>query len=336
MKQKLFSFLLATTVLILCACSSKKSSDTSDEPIAAIEAISAEVSSKSDDWNQDQWDEVAEKLEDALDNLPSPLETTEEITLRTALTAISINANMHKRKAARVIEVLKSFEDINQTSDAVTVQESYDLGGAVDKYPITMHIDIDGTQVKGTYYYNKRGPNAKLQLSGTYEDGEMDLNETDEKGTPTGHFKGEFEDGEFKGKFIDNKGKSLNFLVTESGASVEEALAAFDEGELPDDFESLPDNDDEEDDDDVTFDDDDGDSSIDKFLDDYDKYMDDYVTCLKKMQNNDPTALANYAKMLARYEKMAVQADRLKGKMSIKQAQRLNRITAKMAGVMKE
>lgn len=325
---------IMTAFLAFNSCSSKKTGD----PIATIEALSNQISDKSDNWDEEEWKKAAETLEEALNNLPSPLEMNEKITLTAALSSISINANMHERKAAKIIEVL---EDIEIDSDEEVIEGtdrsgSYDLGGAVDKYPITMHLDIDGTQVKGTYYYNKRGPNAKLNLSGTFEDGEMDLNETDEKGTPTGHFKGEFDDGEYKGQFFDNKGKSMNFLVSESGASVDDVLAAFDEGELPDDFESLPDIDDEEEDDDVTFDDDEGDSSIDKFLDDYEKYMDDYVTCMKKMQNNDPTALANYAKMLARYEKMAVQADRLKEKMSIKQAQRLNRITAKMAGVMKE
>jgi hypothetical protein len=201
-----------------------------------------------------------------------------------------------------------------------------------------MHIEIDGNQVEGSYYYNKRGPNAKLQLSGTYKDGKMNLNETNEKGVPTGHFKGEFEDGEYKGQFIDSNGKSLNFLVTEAGVSIDEALAAFEEEEeVPDDYENLLDfDDDDDDDDDIAFDDDEGDSSIDKFLDDYEKYMDDYVKFLKKMQNNDPTALANYAKMMARYEKMALQANRLKGEMSIKQAQRLNRITTRMTEVMIE
>lgn len=212
------------------------------------------------------------------------------------------------------------------TTEAVVeeiVKKSYQLGGAVYKYPITMNIDIEGSQVKGTYYYNKRGPNAKLYLSGVYENGEMDLNEIDEKGVPTGHFKGTFEDGEFKGQFIDNKGKVLDFLATESGASVAEVLSAFEEGELPDDFDSQPD-----------YGDEDGDPRFDKFLDDYAKFMDEYVKCINKMAKNDPTAIANYAKMMAKYAQITEEADRIKGSMSISQLEKFNSITAKITDAM--
>ena len=216
-----------------------------------------------------------------------------------------------------------------------TVQGSFDLGGAIYKYPITMHIEIDGNQVEGNYYYTKRGPNAKLQLSGTYKDGKMNLNETDEKGVPTGHFKGDFEDGEYKGQFIDSKGASLNFLVKEDGASIDEVLAAFDDGEIPDDFDSLPDDGDS----DFSFDDEDdsgdGDESVDKFLDEYAKFMDDYIACIQKMGNNDPTALLNYGKMLARYKSLADKGENMKGNMSSKQLQKLSNISNKILNAMK-
>ena len=220
-----------------------------------------------------------------------------------------------------------------------TIQGSFDLGGAVSKYPVTMHLDIKGGQVEGSYYYNKRGPNARLQLSGTYKDGKMNLNESDEKGVPTGHFKGEFEDGEYKGKFIDSKGNSLNFLLTEAGASVDEVLAAFDEGEVPDDYDSLPDDydsfpdDDDEGNDESIFNNK-GDQSIDKFLDEYAEFMDEYITCIKKMGNGDPTALLNYGKMLSKYYSLAEKGDKMKGNMSPKQLEKLGNISMKILSAM--
>ena len=203
--------------------------------------------------------------------------------------AIVLIASCSSKEAKTETDSDSAIEAVEEVVAEAAVNESYDLEGAVYKYPITMHLDIEGTQVKGTYYYNKRGPNAKLNISGTYENGEMDLNETDEKGVPTGHFKGTFAGGEFKGQFIDNKGKVLDFLVSESGASVAEVLSAFDEGELSDDFDSQPD----------YGDDAQGDPRYDKFLDDYAKFMDEYVKCLNKMAKNDPTAIANYAKMMS-------------------------------------
>lgn len=221
-----------------------------------------------------------------------------------------------------------SQSDVEESPTEAVVEEivkkSYQLGGAVYKYPITMSIDIEGSQVKGTYYYNKRGPNAKLYLSGVYENGEMDLNEIDEKGVPTGHFKGTFVDGEFKGQFIDNKGKVLDFLVSESGASVAEVLSAFEEGELPDEFDSEPDYNDNAQ----------GDPRFDKFLDDYAKFMDDYIKCINKMAKNDPTAIVNYAKMMEKYAELSAEADKIKGNMSISQLEKLNGITEKIAAAM--
>lgn len=232
----------------------------------------------------------------------------------------SVTFNFDTTKGAAKFKVSSKWDEKEPTS-----QGSFDLGGAVDKYPITMHIDIDGNQVKGNYFYNKRGPNAKLNLSGTFEDGEMDLNETDEKGTPTGHFKGEFEDGEYKGQFFDNKGKSMNFFVTEAGASVDDAIAAF-EGEVPDDFESLPDIDDEEE---ISSDDDD-DESMDEFIKEYEKFWKSYMSVMKKVSNGDLSAMTEYMKMLNQATRYSEKLNKYEGKMSVKQWEKLNKMNIEM------
>ena len=329
MKKLYYLFVAIMAIAIVSmSCSSKKAKD----PVAIIDELSSEILSSSDDWTESEWDKAAETLESALSSLPRPLETQEKMTLQAALTSIELNASMHERTAAKLLNVLKAYTKDNEGDDteATDVNGTYDLKGFIDKYPITMHIDVDGSLVEGSYYYNKRGASAKLILSGKYDDGDMNLNETDENGTPTGHFQGEFDGSEYKGIFTTNQGKRMPFVVSMNGADVDELPSVDDdEAELPDDFESLPD-----DGDDDLFADDEGDHSVDVFLNDYEKYMDDYVICLNKMKNNDPTAMANYAKMLARYEKMTAQAERLKGKMSAKQMQRFNNITMKMTEAM--
>lgn len=324
MKTNFFSIIVVIAIAIIyVSCSSKKS----DDSISAIEALSEKVSSSGDDWDEEKWEQATDELSDALDNLPEPLEVNEKITLESALSAISIVANMHERKAAKMIELIStSNNDKVEVAEEIAVNESYDLGGAVDKYPITMHLDIEGTQVKGSYFYNKRGPSAKLNLSGTFEDGEMDLNETDEKGTPTGHFKGEFEGGEYKGQFYDNKGKSMNFLVTESGASVDEVLAAF-EGELPDDFESVPDDDNDDDD---FFADNEGDESVDEFIKQYEKFWKKYMSVIKKLDKNDPNAMTEYFQMLSEANSYSEKLSKMHNKISLKQWEKLNKMNIEM------
>jgi hypothetical protein len=96
-----------------------------------------------------------------------------------------------------------------------TIQKNITLYGAVDKYPITMSLNIDGSVVKGTYYYNKQGPDKVLTLSGVLNNEEMDLYEADENGRQTGHFRGYYSNGVIQGEFITQQGKSMSFRVSE-------------------------------------------------------------------------------------------------------------------------
>lgn len=116
--------------------------------------------------------------------------------------------------------IISDIEVNNEpTSNQTTTSTSqfYDMSGNVSDYPITMHLEIDGSQVKGYYYYDrqyeKRGMEAKLNLSGTYTNGNLGLNETDANGVPTGHFQGQLQDGIYQGEFVTNKGKRMPFRV---------------------------------------------------------------------------------------------------------------------------
>lgn len=106
-------------------------------------------------------------------------------------------------------------EDVEIVEEQVVTHHSTTLYGTVDKYPITMSLNIDGSVVKGTYYYNKQGPDNVLTLSGVMNGSEMDIYESDENGRQTGHFKGHYSNGEYQGEFITMQGKSMYFRVTE-------------------------------------------------------------------------------------------------------------------------
>ena len=223
-------------------------------------------------------------------------------------------------------DIVVGDETTSSISGSFEIDGTHDMHGTVDKYPITMHLEIDGSTVKGAYYYDKQGPNAKLKLSGTNENGILDINETDADGTPTGHFRGKYSDGVFKGMFITNQGKKMPFQVSEDGTSGGDF--SFDSDDSYDDNEASMESDD--------FTTGDGDASIDEFLDEYEKFWKKYMSFLKKVDKNDPTAMVEYAKLLNELNEYNVKLQKIKGKLSIDQLNRMNQMSAQMMSEMQK
>ena len=198
---------------------------------------------------------------------------------------------------------------LTSASSSFEIEGSHNLQGTVDKYPVTMHLDIDGSTVKGTYYYDRKGPNAKLYLLGSNEDGILDLNETTVDGTPTGHFKGKFSDGIFKGTFITNQGKKMPFSVLEDGASDIDFSSSDSDLFDSDDFMT-----------------DEGDVSIDEFLDSYEKIWKKYMAFLQKVDKNNPAAMLEYGTLLGEYNEYISKFNQIKGNLSIEQINRMNKM----------
>ena len=84
-----------------------------------------------------------------------------------------------------------------------------------NKYPITMELQIDGEKVNGSLYYDKYGPDNILVLSGGLNKNEIELNEFEKNGKPTGHFRGKYSNGVFQGEYTTSKGKTMSFAVSE-------------------------------------------------------------------------------------------------------------------------
>lgn len=318
-----YCLLIGTTFLLVTSCGNKQKKVESDpnDPINSIVALSEEISSNGDDWDEAKWDEAAEKLASIWLDLPSPLETKEEVQLSSAIAKMEVIASMHERKAASFIEALKEC-NLNKNKD---LDGTYSLEGRVDKYPIVMNIEIEGEKVKGTYFYKKNGPSAQLRLSGTNEDGNLDLNETDKNGTPTGHFKGKIENGIFKGFFVDNKSNKMPFVVSE--VAIDESSVDFtfedDEAEVPDDYDSYPDI---EDNSEVSLDDE-GDESIDAFIDEYEKFWKSYMSFLRKADTKNPTWIVEYGKLMKQANNYSSKLQKMQGKMSVSQFERLNKMS---------
>ncbi len=228
-----------------------------------------------------------------------------------------LKKDIMKRAKRFVIKGLNS--DRPTTVSRGGAGETFYMHGQVDKYPVTMQLTIDGNQVSGSYYYMKADGSrnsSTLTLSGTNNNGEIDLNEVTPDGTPSGHFVGSLVDGIFSGDFTNNQGKKMQFVLSAGDTPV-------DMMEESGDF-------------DVDVADVDGDASVDEYLDEYERYVDDYISLLKRMDKSDPTFAVKYAETMQDYNRLMEKGQRIQGNMSVKQAERFNRITMKMSREMQK
>lgn len=165
---------------ILVSCSSKDGKkEVSDDPIEAIDQLAEKISADGNDWNEEQWEEAADQLENLLESLPSPLEMEEEIKVSGALATIDVAANMHIRKAAKMIEFLKSRngkdsseadEDEEEISKALSEREElYDDSKVVD----ADMVGEDDTDYSSSSYVGNssedRGDSSYDELLDSYE-----------------------------------------------------------------------------------------------------------------------------------------------------------------------
>ena len=86
-------------------------------------------------------------------------------------------------------------------------------GNIDDKYPIVMTLQIEGSSVKGKYYYTKYDSSNSLKLVGTYSNKILNLNEYNSDNENTGVFNGRYEENIFSGIFINYKGKQMPFKL---------------------------------------------------------------------------------------------------------------------------
>ena len=84
--------------------------------------------------------------------------------------------------------MLRVLDSLNLDEEEKDGPQSLDLRGYIGKYPITMHLDIEGEKVSGSYHYNQGS--SDLQLTGSLKENHIEINETTQEGRPTGHLDG--------------------------------------------------------------------------------------------------------------------------------------------------
>ena len=125
--------------------------------------------------------------------------------------------------------------------------------------------------------------------------------------------------GVYKGKFVTNQGKKMSFVVSENGeenSDINTEDTSFDEQDSSIDNE--------------------GDESVDEFLDEYEKFWKTYINYMKKLDQNNPTAMIEYAKLLQQYNSYNKKLAKIKGRMSIDQLNRINQMNLELMKEMEK
>ncbi|MCR5159031.1 MAG: hypothetical protein K6D37_07920 [Prevotella sp.] len=245
--------------------------------------------------------------------------------------SITFKFDKDKAKKATKFKVSSKWGEEDDDNSESYVRESsdertVDLRGKVDNFPVSMHLEIKGSQVSGTYFYlnNGKKKSSDLKLSGTNQNGEFDLNETTPSGTPSGHFVGTFSGGIFQGIFTTNQGKKMPFMLSEGDV---------------DDFDLDVDSDydyDESDSDTETSSSSSASEDWDELLALYEEYVDKYISYVKKAAKGDLTALAEYPSLMEKAQEFSDKFQRAQGDMSASQWARYNKISMKMMKAAQE
>lgn len=75
-------------------------------------------------------------------------------------------------------------------------------------------------------------------------------------------------------------------------------------------------------------------NDFDEVLDSYEEYVDKYVSYMKKAQNGDMSALAEYPALMEKAQELNKKIEKSKGEMTTAQITRYTQITSKMATAM--
>ena len=109
--MSLVGALLGITLLVSsCMFLNKQKKLDLNNPVKAIETLGNDVSSSSDEWTRDEWDNAADNLETALKTLPRPLANDEKQIVKSSLARMSVYAKRHKRLAAGMIGVINGYQ----------------------------------------------------------------------------------------------------------------------------------------------------------------------------------------------------------------------------------
>lgn len=206
-------------------------------------------------------------------------------------------------QAKEVIEKAKYFK-------IETVQvglKNINLSGAVDRYKISMTVNIDGEgNMTGAYYYTSKGPSMLLYVKGkAANDGSWHLEEFTAQGQHSAVWNGTFNDGVFAGNFATPSNQFTYRLTRDFNMEpiivVDVPYSTFQLQTPSSDTSSSYSS---------------GGGGVADWLDEYEEYVDSYISLLQKAADGDMSALAEYSKFYKKAVELSKKIEESRGDMS--------------------
>lgn len=239
--------------------------------------------------------------------------------------SVSFGKSLGEDKAKEVIEKAKHF-----TIEMVPVGlKNINLAGAVDRYQISMTINIDGEgNLTGAYYYTRQGPSMLLYVKGKVaDDGSLHLEEFTAQGQHSAVWNGTFTAGVFAGNFATSSNQ-FNYRLTRD-PNMQPIIVAnvpYSTFQMSDAPASV----DNSDDDSYNS------GSVAEWLDEYEEYVDSYIRLVRKAANGDMSALAEYAKFYEKAVELSEKIQNSSDDLTTADLQRYAEINQKLAEAVSE
>lgn len=171
-----------------------------------------------------EWAELVQK------NIKSIIKKQKDKEERERLAALAEEeANEKKRKRKYkfigiiVLLIIAAFLSNNPFSDnqssnsdeeECVLKGNIKFHGDVDGYPITMELQIEGSSITGSLFYDKYGPENVLYLDGFMKGDRITLTESDKDKKFTGKFRGSYSNGVYEGDYTNEK-RTMPFNLRE-------------------------------------------------------------------------------------------------------------------------
>ena len=110
-------------------------------------------------------------------------------------------------------EVPDDYDSLPDDEDVSDVDGERTMHGVVDKYPITMRLIINGSDVSGDMYYDRYGSSNKFYVKGEKNGNSIELDEYDNNSNRTGHYSGSINSNVIEGYYTRSDNKIMSFKI---------------------------------------------------------------------------------------------------------------------------
>lgn len=246
-------------------------------------------------------------------------------------TALTQGKKEFKLKFSTVINE-ENFDKLREEAKYIVLKKveavvTYRIAGTVAGKKVEGVLEFEGKDIKGGYYYVGIGsPQNLIAITGKYDTDNNGVKLVEVySGKVTGRWNMKLKPGAkmtLKGDMTNFRGNTYSADLYEDSSLPDMVIPEAETYDGDDLYESPSSTT-------ASSSSDEGSSGIDAFLDRYERCVDAIIRMHKKIANDDPTALADYADYMEEMEALGEEADEVRGRMSAAQLKRFQKILSK-------